>query len=51
MLTIVVALLVCVIGGIVHLLSPRFATLGAWAFGVGLWWTLAEVAHHVIRLG
>ena len=52
MLTIVLPLLVCVIGGVVHLVSPKLlATLGGYAFLVGLWWTLAEAAHHVLHLG
>jgi hypothetical protein len=49
MMTIAVPLLVCIIGGVVHLTVPKFATLGAWAFGVGLWWTLATVAGHSVH--
>lgn len=50
-MTIVVPLLVCIIGGVVHLTAPKYAQLGLWAFGVGLWWVLAEAAHHVVHLG
>lgn len=59
MMTILVPLAVCLVGAVVHLLSSgsaapgraRFATLGAYAFAVGLWWTLGEAAHHVIHIG
>lgn len=49
-MTIVLPLLVCILGGVVHVTIPKLSQLGAWAFGVGLWWTLAEAAHHIVRL-
>lgn len=49
MMSITIALLVCLVGAIVHLLSTRGATLGAYAFAVGLWWTLASVAHDSVH--
>jgi hypothetical protein len=51
MLTILVSLLVCVIGGLVHMLVPKLATLGGYAFAVGLFFVLSETAHHVLHLG
>lgn len=50
MLTILVPLLVCVVGALVHLTSPKAAQLGLWAFGVGLFWTLAQASHTVWHL-
>ena len=50
MVSIVVPLLVCVVGALVHLTSPKAAQLGMWAFGVGLWWTLALASHAVWHL-
>jgi hypothetical protein len=50
-MSIFIALLVCLIGAVVHLTSPKLSQLGLWAFGVGLWWTLAQVAHQVLHLG
>ena len=50
-MTIVLPLLVCVIGGVVHVTSTKFSSLGLWAFGVGLWLVLSESAHHVLHLG
>jgi hypothetical protein len=56
MLTILVPLLVCVLGALVHLASTspklaRLGTLGAYAFLAGLLWTLAEVSHRVLHVG
>ena len=50
-MTIVVPLLVCLVGAVVHLTSAKASQLGLWAFGVGLWWTLAQVAHQVLHFG
>jgi len=50
-MTIAIPLLVCIVGGIVHVTSAKLAQLGAWAFGVGLWWTLAEASRHLVHLG
>jgi hypothetical protein len=50
MMIVLIPLLVCIAGGALHLLSPRLATLGGYAFAVGLFWTLAVAAHHVVRL-
>ena len=49
MLTILIALLVCVVGAFVYLAASngKVAQLGLYAFAVGLFWTLAEVPHHV----
>lgn len=40
MVTILLPLLVCVIGAVVHLLSTKCSALGLQAFWVGLFWTL-----------
>lgn len=50
-MTILVPLLVCLVGAVVHLTSSKGSQLGLWAFGVGLWWTLALVGHQVLHFG
>ena len=49
-MTILIALLVCIVGAFAHLASPRLTTLGGYAFAVGLFWTLAEAPHHIAHL-
>jgi hypothetical protein len=50
-LTIAVSLLVCVVGAVVALVPSKLQPLGLYAFAVGLWWVLASVAGHVVRIG
>jgi Na+/phosphate symporter len=52
MINILLALLICIIGAFLYLAAsnPKVAQLGLWAFAVGLFWTLAEVPHHVTHL-
>ena len=50
MATILLPLFVCFLGAAVALIPNRAQTLGVYAFAVGLWWTLAEASHHVVRL-
>lgn len=52
MLIILVALLVCIVGAFVALAASnaKVVQLGYYAFAVGLFWTLAELPHHVAHL-
>lgn len=50
-MSIAIALLVCLVGAVVHLIPNRGSTLGLYAFAVGLFWCLAAVAGHVVRFG
>jgi hypothetical protein len=51
MANIIVPLLVCLVGAVVHLVSSKGATLGGYAFLVGLFWCvyLSMTVH--VRIG
>jgi hypothetical protein len=49
-LTILVPLLVAVVALVVYLAVPRLAAPALWAWVLGLFFTLAMYAHHVVTL-
>ena len=49
--TILVALIVCIAGGIAHVATTKLSTLGLWAFAIGLYWTLAAVGGSALHVG
>jgi hypothetical protein len=48
---ILVSLAVTIGGAIAHLLTEKGKTLGLWAFGIGLFWTLSTVAGEGWHIG
>lgn len=48
MARILVPLLVCVLGLVIHLISARGKALGLVAFGVGLWFVVESLAKHAV---
>lgn len=51
-MTIVIPFLICIIGILIYALASngKVAELGRIAYGVGLFWILAEVAGHTLNV-
>jgi len=50
MLVLLLALVACIIGAALNIATLRASIIGGYAFAVGLWWVLEELAHHAVRL-
>lgn len=51
MANILVPLLVCIIGAVVHLTTAKTSQLGLYAFATGLFWTLSVTVGTHFKLG